>query len=70
MSNLFIPNPKEAESIHILREVAAQFERPVLLFLEEKIRLPWSDWLKRHFFQLKFLFRYCMWIQGIIFRRP
>lgn len=32
MSNLFIPNPKEAESIHILREVAAQFERPVLLF--------------------------------------
>ena len=32
MSNLFIPNPKEAESIHILREVAAQFEKPVLLF--------------------------------------
>jgi len=32
MSNVFIPNPKEAESIHIIREVAAQFERPVLLF--------------------------------------
>ncbi|MBW3467826.1 sulfate adenylyltransferase subunit CysD [Arthrospiribacter ruber] len=32
MSNLFIPNPKEVESIHILREVAAQFEKPVLLF--------------------------------------
>jgi sulfate adenylyltransferase subunit 2 len=32
MSNILIPNPKEAESIHIIREVAAQFERPVLLF--------------------------------------
>ncbi len=32
MSKIFIPNPKEAESIHIIREVAAQFERPVLLF--------------------------------------
>jgi len=32
MSNIFIPNPKEAESIHIIREVAAQFEKPVLLF--------------------------------------
>ena len=32
MNNLLIPNPKEAESIHIIREVAAQFERPVLLF--------------------------------------
>jgi len=32
MSNIFTPNPKEAESIHIIREVAAQFEKPVLLF--------------------------------------
>lgn len=32
MSNIFKPNPKEAESIHIIREVAAQFEKPVLLF--------------------------------------
>lgn len=32
MSRIFTPNPKEAESIHILREVAAQFEKPVLLF--------------------------------------
>ena len=29
----------EAESIFVLREVAAQFENPVLLFLEEKILL-------------------------------
>ena len=32
MNNILIPNPKEAESIHIIREVVAQFERPVLLF--------------------------------------
>lgn len=32
MNERYIPNPKEAEAIHILREVAAQFERPVLLF--------------------------------------
>src|SRR5919108_17854 len=28
----------EAEAIHIIREVAAEFERPVLLFSEEKAR--------------------------------
>lgn len=32
MSQILIPNPKEAEAIYILREVAAQFERAVLLF--------------------------------------
>ncbi|GGZ18714.1 sulfate adenylyltransferase [Echinicola pacifica] len=32
MKNILVPNPKEAESIHIIREVAAQFEKPVLLF--------------------------------------
>ncbi|AGA77254.1 sulfate adenylyltransferase subunit CysD [Echinicola vietnamensis] len=32
MKNTFVPNPKEAESIHIIREVAAQFEKPVLMF--------------------------------------
>ena len=32
MQARLIANPKEAESIHILREVAAQFERPALLF--------------------------------------
>lgn len=28
----------ESEAIYILREVAAQFERPALLFQEERIR--------------------------------
>lgn len=32
MNKIFIPNPKEASSIQIFREVAAQFEKPVLLF--------------------------------------
>jgi len=32
MQQRLVSNPKEAASIHILREVAAQFERPVLLF--------------------------------------
>ncbi|MDO9552260.1 sulfate adenylyltransferase subunit CysD [Rhodonellum sp.] len=32
MNKIFIPNPKEAASIQIIREVAAQFEKPVLLF--------------------------------------
>lgn len=32
MNKIFNPNPKEASSIQIFREVAAQFEKPVLLF--------------------------------------
>ncbi len=30
----------EAESIHIIREVAAEFERPVMLYLIGKIAAP------------------------------
>lgn len=32
MKNILIPNALESEAIHILREVVAQFEKPVLLF--------------------------------------
>jgi sulfate adenylyltransferase subunit 2 len=32
MKNVLIPNALESESIHIFREVVAQFEKPVLLF--------------------------------------
>lgn len=37
----------EAESIHIIREVAAEFENPVMLYSIGKIRLSWYAWQKK-----------------------
>lgn len=37
----------EAESIHIIREVAAEFENPVMLIVLVKIRLSWYVWQRR-----------------------
>jgi sulfate adenylyltransferase subunit 2 len=56
MSNLFIPNPKEAESIYILREVAAQFERPVLLFSGGKDSITLVRLAQKAFFPAKIPF--------------
>lgn len=36
-----VANALENEAIYIIREVAAQFERPVLLFSGGRIPLPW-----------------------------
>lgn len=68
--NLFIPNPKEAESIHILREVAAQFERPVLLFSGGKDSITLVRLAQKAFFQPKSLSHYSMWTPDTISRRP
>ena len=54
--NLSIPNPKEAESIHILREVAAQFERPVLLFSGGKDSITLVRLAQKAFFPAKIPF--------------
>ena len=37
----------EAESIHIIREVAAEFENPVMLYSIGKDRLSWYVWQRR-----------------------
>lgn len=46
----------EAEAIFILREVAGQFEKPALLFQEERILLLSSGWQKKPSDQVSFLF--------------
>ncbi|MCR6719433.1 MAG: hypothetical protein NVV59_03875 [Chitinophagaceae bacterium] len=48
----------EAESIHIMREVAAQFEKPALLFSGERIRLRWYIWRAKPLHPGAFLFRW------------
>jgi sulfate adenylyltransferase subunit 2 len=56
INNLLIPNPKEAESIYILREVAAQFERPVLLFSGGKDSITLVRLAQKAFFPAKIPF--------------
>lgn len=56
MNNLLIPNPKEVESIHIIREVAAQFERPVLLFSGGKDSITLVRLAQKAFFPAKIPF--------------
>jgi sulfate adenylyltransferase subunit 2 len=41
MSSILKTNALESEAIYIFREVISQFDKPVLLFLEEKIQLHW-----------------------------
>ena len=45
----------EAESIHIIREVAAEFENPVMLYSIGKTLPSWFAWQKRLFLREKFL---------------
>ncbi|WP_194776380.1 sulfate adenylyltransferase subunit CysD [Pararhodonellum marinum] len=56
MSRVLIANPKEAESIHIIREVAAQFERPVLLFSGGKDSITLVRLAQKAFFPAKIPF--------------
>lgn len=57
----------ESESIFILREVAAQFEKPVLLFSGGKDSIVASYLAQKHFILRKFLLHFCILIQVIIF---
>lgn len=49
-------NTLESEAIYIMREVAAQFEKPVLLFSGGKDSITLVRLHKKHFGQQKFLF--------------
>ena len=42
----------EAESIHIIREVAAEFSNPVMLYLSVKIPASCCIWRARRFIQV------------------
>lgn len=44
----------EAESIHIIREVAAEFENPVMLYSIGKDSSVWYAWLKKRFIRVKY----------------
>jgi sulfate adenylyltransferase subunit 2 len=56
MHSSFLLNPKEAESIYILREVAAQFERPVLLFSGGKDSITLARLAQKAFYPAKIPF--------------
>ena len=44
----------EAESIHIIREVAAEFDNPVMLYsIGKDFSRYGSDWLRRRFYPAK-----------------
>ena len=69
MSTILNANALENEAIYIMREVAAQFEKPVLLFSGGKDSITLVRLRKKLFIQQKFLFLLCMLIQGTIFQK-
>jgi 3'-phosphoadenosine 5'-phosphosulfate sulfotransferase (PAPS reductase)/FAD synthetase len=56
----------EAEAVHIIREVVAELERPVLLFSAGKDSIVLLRLAERLFGRDPFLFRSCMSTPGII----
>ena len=57
----------ETESIHIFREIAGQFERPVLLFSGGKDSITLVHLAKKRLLPERFPFRLCTLIPGTIF---
>ena len=55
----------EAESIHVMREVAAEFERPALLFSGGKDSIVMLALAERAFAPAGSRSRSCTWIPGI-----
>ena len=47
----------EAESIHIIREVAAEFENPVSCIVSARTHRLWYVWPKRLLLRVRFLSR-------------
>ena len=60
----------EDEAIYILREVAAQFERPAMLFSGGKDSICMAWLARKAFYPGKSLFPCFMWIQVITLRKP
>ena len=60
----------ESESIYVLREVAAQFEKPAILFSGGKDSIVVTYLAYKAFFPAKSHSRSCTLIQGIIFKKP
>ena len=62
MSNYVINHLRELESeaIFVIREIAAQFENPVLLFSGGKDSILLTIWLKKHFILPKYPSRLSM----------
>lgn len=60
----------ESEAIFILRETASQFERPALLFQEEKTPSSWPTSPVRHFIRRVSRFRFCTSIPATTFKKP
>ena len=52
----------EAESIQIMREVAAEFDNPVMLYSVGKDSSVLLHLARKAFTRVKFLFHYCMLI--------
>ena len=60
----------ESESIYVIREVAAQFENPVLLFSGGKDSIVMAFLAYKAFSRQKFLFLFCILIPDTTFRKP
>lgn len=52
----------EAESIHIIREVAAEFDNPVMMYSIGKDSSVMLHLARKAFTQVRSHFRCCMWI--------
>lgn len=59
----------ENESIYILREIAAQFQKPVLLFSGGKDSITVARLAQKAFYPAKIPFALCTLIQDIIFQK-
>ena len=57
----------ESESIHIFREVAAQFEKPHCYFSGGKDSITLVHLAKKAFAPVRFLFHWCILIPATIF---
>ena len=59
----------EAEAVHVMREVAAEFERPVLLFSGGKDSIVLTRLAQKAFRPGAFRSRSCTWTPGTTSRR-
>lgn len=70
MSNITHLKELESESIYVLREVAAQFERPVILFSGGKDSIVIVHLAYKAFYPLKFPSPCCISTRDITSRKP